>query len=135
MQIPYRDPASEGRSAQERRGQNDVIRACGVLLVAVHEPPAHRRGQDMNSILSRRSVLAVAAVVDISFHSRSAPVVAKALAARHKLPARHLDPLLQELVHAKILKSVRGSRSGYELARDLSGRPANLLRHTVWSSR
>jgi Rrf2 family transcriptional regulator, iron-sulfur cluster assembly transcription factor len=60
----------------------------------------------------------MAAVVDISFHSRSAPVVAKALAARHKLPARHLDPLLRELVHAKILKSVRGPRGGYELARE-----------------
>jgi hypothetical protein len=25
MQMPYRDPASEGRSAQERHGQNDVM--------------------------------------------------------------------------------------------------------------
>jgi Rrf2 family transcriptional regulator, iron-sulfur cluster assembly transcription factor len=70
------------------------------------------------NLLSRRSMLAIAAVVDIALHSRSAPVAAKALAARHKLPPRHLETLLQGLVHAKILKGVRGPRGGYELARE-----------------
>ena len=68
--------------------------------------------------MSRRSLLAIAAVVDIALHSRSSPVAAKALAARHKLPPRHLETLLQGLVHAKILKGVRGPRGGYELARE-----------------
>ena len=45
-----------------------------------------RRRYDMNSLVSRRSVLAIAAVVDVALHSRSAPVAAKSLAARHKLP-------------------------------------------------
>jgi Rrf2 family iron-sulfur cluster assembly transcriptional regulator len=62
------------------------------------------------NLLSRRSVLAIAAVVDVALHSRSAPVAAKTLAARHKLPPRHLETLLQGLVHAKILKGVRGPR-------------------------
>ncbi len=70
------------------------------------------------NLLSRRSMLAIAAVVDIALHSRPAPVAAKALAARHKLPPRHLETLLQGLVHAKILKGVRGPRGGYELARE-----------------
>src|SRR5664279_1096792 len=70
------------------------------------------------NLLSRRSVLAIAAVGDVALHSRSAPVAAKALAARHKLPSRHLETLLQGLVHAKILKGVRGPRGGYELARE-----------------
>jgi Rrf2 family transcriptional regulator, iron-sulfur cluster assembly transcription factor len=70
------------------------------------------------NLLSRRSVLAIAAVVDVALHSRSAPVASKALAARHKLPSRHLETLFQGLVHAKILKSVRGPRGGYELARE-----------------
>src|ERR1700755_3727974 len=78
---------------------------------------AHRRRYDMN-LLARGSVLAIAAVVDVALHSRSAPVAAKALAARHKLPPRHLETLLQGLVHAKILKGVRGPRGGYELARE-----------------
>jgi len=69
-------------------------------------------------LLSRRSVLAIAAVIDVALHSRSAPVAAKALAARHKLPPRHLETLLQGLVHANILKGVRGPRGGYELGRE-----------------
>jgi Rrf2 family iron-sulfur cluster assembly transcriptional regulator len=70
------------------------------------------------NILARRSVLAIAAVVDVAIHSRKAPVAARALAARHKLPSRHLETLLQGLVHAKILTGVRGPRGGYELARE-----------------
>jgi Rrf2 family transcriptional regulator, iron-sulfur cluster assembly transcription factor len=70
------------------------------------------------NLLSRRSVLAIAAVVDVALHSPAAPVAAKDLAARHKLPPRHLETLLQGLVHARILTGVRGPRGGYELARE-----------------
>ena len=69
-------------------------------------------------LLSRRSLLAIAAVVDIAIHARPTPVAAKALAARHHLPPRHLETLLQALVRAGILKGVRGPRGGYELARE-----------------
>ncbi len=69
-------------------------------------------------LLSRRSLLAVAAVVDIAIHARPVPVAAKALAARHNLPPRHLETLLQSLVRAGILKGVRGPKGGYELARE-----------------
>ena len=46
------------------------------------------------------------------------PVSAKALAARHALPPRHLEPVLQALVREGILKGIRGPRGGYELARE-----------------
>lgn len=68
--------------------------------------------------LSEKSLLAVAAIVDIAIYSRGQPVAAKALAERHNLPPRHLEPVLQALVHAGILKGVRGPRGGYELARE-----------------
>jgi Rrf2 family transcriptional regulator, iron-sulfur cluster assembly transcription factor len=68
--------------------------------------------------LSEKSLLAVAAVVDVAMHARGQPVAAKALAERHRLPPRHLEPVLQALVHAGILKGVRGPRGGYELARE-----------------
>lgn len=68
--------------------------------------------------LSRRSLLAVTAVVDIALHARPTPVAAKALAARHELPPRHLETVLQALVRVGILKGVRGPRGGYELARE-----------------
>jgi Rrf2 family iron-sulfur cluster assembly transcriptional regulator len=70
------------------------------------------------ALLSEKSLLAVAAVVDVAIHSRGQPVAAKALAERHGLPPRHLEPVLQALVHAGILKGVRGPRGGYELARE-----------------
>ena len=69
-------------------------------------------------LLSRRSQLAIAAVVDVALHARPAPVAAKSLAARHHLPPRHLETLLQALVKAGILKGVRGPRGGYELAKE-----------------
>jgi Rrf2 family protein len=40
------------------------------------------------------------------------------LAARHALPARHLEPVLQALVREGILKGIRGPHGGYQLARD-----------------
>jgi Rrf2 family protein len=46
------------------------------------------------------------------------PISAKTLAARHGLPPRHLEPVLQALVRCGILKGIRGPRGGYELARD-----------------
>jgi Rrf2 family protein len=69
-------------------------------------------------LLSRRSLLAIAAVVDVALHARPMPVAAKALAARHDLPPRHLETVLQALVRKGILKGVRGPRGGYELARE-----------------
>ena len=58
-------------------------------------------------LVSRKGILAIAAVIDIAIHARSRPVSAKALAARHKLPPRHLEPVLQALVRDGILKAVR----------------------------
>ena len=69
-------------------------------------------------LLSKRALLGVAAVVDVAIHARPVPVAAKALAARHGLPPRHLETLLQALVRASILKGVRGPKGGYELARE-----------------
>ena len=69
-------------------------------------------------MLSRHSLLAIAAVVDVALHARPGPVAAKALASRLDLPPRHLETLLQALVRASILKGVRGPRGGYELARE-----------------
>lgn len=70
------------------------------------------------NLLPERSLLAVAAVVDIALNARIAPVSAKALSARHGLMPRHLETLLQELVRAGILRGTRGPRGGYALARE-----------------
>ena len=69
-------------------------------------------------LLPRKGILAITAVIDIALHARSGPVAAKALATRHRLPPRHLEPVLQALVRHGILKGTRGPRGGYELARE-----------------
>ena len=69
-------------------------------------------------LLPRKGVLAIAAVIDIALNARGRPVAAKSLAHRHRLPPRHLEPVLQALVRHGILKGVRGPRGGYELARE-----------------
>jgi Rrf2 family protein len=70
------------------------------------------------ALLSRKGLLAIAAVIDVALFGQGRPVSAKALAARHALPARHLEPVLQALVRDGILKGIRGPRGGYELARE-----------------
>jgi Rrf2 family iron-sulfur cluster assembly transcriptional regulator len=69
-------------------------------------------------LVSRKGILAIAAVIDVAIHALGRPVSAKALAARHKLPPRHLEPVLQALVRDGILKGIRGPHGGYELARE-----------------
>jgi len=70
------------------------------------------------SLLSRKGLLAITAVVDIALHAKARPVSAKALAARNILPPRHLEPVLQALVREGILRGIRGPRGGYELGRE-----------------
>lgn len=70
------------------------------------------------ALLSPKGLLAIAAVLDIALHGRGHPISAKSLAARHALPSRHLEPVLQALVRVGILKGIRGPRGGYELARE-----------------
>jgi Rrf2 family protein len=69
-------------------------------------------------LLSRKGVLAIAAVIDVALHAQGRPISAKTLAARHGLPPRHLESVLQALVRDGILKGIRGPRGGYELARE-----------------
>jgi Rrf2 family protein len=85
-------------------------------------------------LVSRKDVLAIAAVIDIAINGRSRPVAAKALAARHKLPPRHLEPVLQALVREGILKGVRGPHGGYALAREHKRITAEDILRAVGSS-
>lgn len=70
------------------------------------------------ALLPRKSIFAIAAVIDVALHARSGPVSARALAERHALPPRHLEPVLQALVRDGILKGIRGPHGGYEMGRE-----------------
>src|SRR5215468_7161152 len=70
------------------------------------------------SLLPRKNILTVAAVIDIALNAGDGVVSGKEVAARHNLPSRHLEPVLQALVREGILKGVRGPHGGYKLARE-----------------
>jgi Rrf2 family transcriptional regulator, iron-sulfur cluster assembly transcription factor len=76
-------------------------------------------------LLSRKGILAIAAVIDVALHAQGRPISAKTLAARHGLPPRHLESVLQALVRDGILKGIRGPRGGYELGRESQRVTAN----------
>ena len=68
--------------------------------------------------LSRKSLLALEAVIDIALNARPEPVQAKEITARQGVPQRYLEQVMQQLVRAGVLKGVRGPRGGYRLAKE-----------------
>src|SRR5215471_13111380 len=65
------------------------------------------------SLLPRKGVLAITAVIDVALNARNGPVNSRALAKRQHLGPRYLESELQALVREGILKAVRGPHGGY----------------------
>jgi len=68
--------------------------------------------------LSRKTMLALEAVLDVAYNARPDPVQSKDITARQGIPQRYLEQVMQQLVHQGILKGVRGPKGGYTLARE-----------------
>lgn len=68
--------------------------------------------------LSKKTLLALEAVVDVAINARPDPVQSKDITARQGIPQRYLEQVMQQLVHAGVLKGVRGPKGGYRLARE-----------------
>lgn len=68
--------------------------------------------------LSRKTILALEAVVDIACNSRPEPVQSKEIMRRQGVPDRYLEQVMQALVRQGVLKGVRGPRGGYRLAKE-----------------
>lgn len=66
--------------------------------------------------LTSRGHYSVKALLDLSLHSYQKPTSVKAIAARQDIPAPYLEKLLIEMRKAGLVKSVRGSQGGYQLA-------------------
>lgn len=69
-------------------------------------------------LLSKKSSLALEAVLDVAFNARPNPVQSKDITERQGIQSRYLEQVLQFLVKRGILKGVRGPRGGYTLARE-----------------
>jgi Rrf2 family iron-sulfur cluster assembly transcriptional regulator len=68
--------------------------------------------------LSRKTLFAIEAVLDIAYHSSVSPVQSREITRRQGIPRRYLEQVLQNLVRAGVLTGVRGPRGGYRLARE-----------------
>ena len=68
--------------------------------------------------LSRKTMLALEAVLDVAYNARPDPVQSKDITARQGIPQRYLEQVMQQLVHQGVLKGVRGPKGGYTLARE-----------------
>ncbi len=68
--------------------------------------------------ISRKILRAIEAIVYIALFHGAHPVNGKKLADKQGLPPRYLERVLQKLVHEGILRSVRGPRGGYVLAKE-----------------
>lgn len=68
--------------------------------------------------VSKKSLLALEAVVDIAYNARPEPVQSREITERQGIPQRYLEQVMQQLVRAGILRGVRGPRGGYRLARE-----------------
>jgi Rrf2 family protein len=85
-------------------------------------------------IVARRGILAIRRGRHRAAGRRPSGILPKALAARHRLPRRHLEPVLQALAREGILKGMRGPGGGSELAgepRDITA--AQIVRATEFT--
>jgi len=67
--------------------------------------------------LSRKSVLALEAVLDVAFNATNSPVQSREITERQGIPHRYLEQVMQRLVRDGILRGVRGPRGGYMMAK------------------
>lgn len=68
--------------------------------------------------LPRKFFFALEAVLYIACQTGVHPVSSKKICAQNGLTPRYLEPIMQQLVHAGILRGVRGPKGGYFLARE-----------------
>ncbi|MBK0400003.1 Rrf2 family transcriptional regulator [Limibaculum sp. M0105] len=68
--------------------------------------------------LSRKTMLALEAVLDVAYNARPDPVQSKEITSRQGIPQRYLEHVMQSFVRHGILKGVRGPKGGYTLARE-----------------
>jgi Rrf2 family protein len=68
--------------------------------------------------MPKKLLYALEAVVDVAYNARPEPVQSKDITHRQGIPQRYLEQVMQQLVHAGVLKGVRGPRGGYTLARE-----------------
>jgi Rrf2 family protein len=85
----------------------------GILHIAI---VFFMRGTDMR--ITTTSRYGVRAIFDVAYHGGGQPTQIKDISRRQKISQRYLEQIFNKLLKAGLLKSRRGPRGGYLLARD-----------------
>lgn len=67
---------------------------------------------------SKKIFYAIEAVFYIAYNAKAEPISGAEIAQAQGLPTRYLEPMMQKLVRAGILRGVRGPQGGYLLGRE-----------------
>jgi len=68
-------------------------------------------------MLSRTSEYALHALIYLARHPECAPCAVRVIADKTNIPPRYLSKILRDLVRLNVVKSRRGKKGGFELAR------------------
>jgi Rrf2 family cysteine metabolism transcriptional repressor len=67
--------------------------------------------------LSAKAVYGLTALVELALHHGAGPLQIGEIARRHAIPQHYLEQILSSLRRGGYVRSFRGARGGYELAR------------------
>ncbi|MDY0052144.1 MAG: Rrf2 family transcriptional regulator [Aliarcobacter sp.] len=71
-------------------------------------------------LISTKGVYGLTAMYELSKHQEDSPMQIKEISVNANIPQNYLEQLLSKLRRAELVKSIRGARGGYVLARDPS---------------
>jgi Rrf2 family protein len=68
-------------------------------------------------LISTKGVYGLTAIYELSKHQEDSPMQIKDISANANIPQNYLEQLLSKLRRAELVKSIRGARGGYILAK------------------
>ncbi|MCP4970220.1 MAG: Rrf2 family transcriptional regulator [Arcobacter sp.] len=69
-------------------------------------------------LISTKGVYGLTAMYELSKHQKESPMQIKEISSNANIPQNYLEQLLSKLRRAELVKSIRGAKGGYVLARE-----------------
>ena len=69
-------------------------------------------------LISTKGVYGLTAMYELSKHEGESPMQIKEISSKANIPQNYLEQLLSKLRRAELVKSIRGAKGGYILAKD-----------------
>ncbi|MBF0432843.1 MAG: Rrf2 family transcriptional regulator [Fibrobacteria bacterium] len=69
---------------------------------------------------TKKSYYGVLALIDLAYHFEKGLLQIKEIAGRNNIPRNYLEQLLNRLLKSGLIRSIRGTKGGYALAKDPS---------------